>query len=72
MEAITHVDIAGAIIQYSDWKTAFYAMGGAFGLTLILVFFWMPESAFVRTGTVNLDTGSNNVSTTRIVVGLSD
>jgi hypothetical protein len=53
---------AGYIIQYSGYKTAFYAMGGAFGVALIMIFFWMPETAFVRTGTVNLDTGSNNVS----------
>jgi hypothetical protein len=37
-------------------------MGGAFGISLIMIFFWMPETAFVRTGVVNLDTGSNNVS----------
>lgn len=54
--------VAGAIIQYSGYKTAFYAMGGAFGLTLLLVFFWMPETAFVRVGAINLDIGSNNVS----------
>lgn len=40
---------------------AFYAMGGAFGLALIMIFFWMPETAYVRRGVVNLDTGSNNV-----------
>jgi hypothetical protein len=33
-------------------------MGGAFGLTLIMIFFWMPETAYVRTGATNLDTGS--------------
>jgi hypothetical protein len=55
---------AGYIIQYSGYKTAFYAMGGAFGVALIMIFFWMPETAFVRTGAVNLDTGSNNVSQT--------
>jgi hypothetical protein len=36
-------------------------MGGAFALALIMIFFWMPETAFVRTGVINLDTGSNNV-----------
>jgi hypothetical protein len=36
-------------------------MGGAFGLAFIMIFFWMPETAYVRTGVVNLDTGSNNV-----------
>ena len=54
--------IAGAIIQASSYKVAFNAMGGAFGLALIMIFFWMPETAFVRTGAVNLDTGSNDVS----------
>jgi len=52
---------AGGIIQASSYKVAFYAMGGAFGLALIMIFFWMPETAYVRTGVVNLDTGSNNV-----------
>jgi hypothetical protein len=37
-------------------------MGGAFALALILIFFWMPETAFVRKDTINLDTGSNDVS----------
>jgi hypothetical protein len=37
-------------------------MGGAFGAAFILIFFWMPETAYVRTGTINLDTNSNDVS----------
>lgn len=37
-------------------------MGGAFGLTIIMIFFWMPETTFVRTGDAMLDTGSNNAS----------
>ena len=53
--------LAGAIIQASSYKVAFYAMGGAFGLALIMIIFWMPETAYVRTGTVNLDIGSNDV-----------
>jgi MFS family permease len=53
--------IAGAIIQYSGWQTAFYAMGGAFGVTFVMMLFWMPETAFVRTGTVVLDINSNTV-----------
>lgn len=55
--------ITGGIIQASSYKVAFYAMGGAFGVALIMIFFWMPETAYVRTGTVNLDTGSNSVMT---------
>lgn len=60
--SLTVSHVAGAIIQYGSYKIAFYAMGGAFGLALLLVFLWMPETAFVRVGAVNLDTGSNNVS----------
>lgn len=60
--SLTVSHVAGAIIQYGSYKIAFYAMGGAFGLALVLVFLWMPETAFVRVGAVNLDTGSNNVS----------
>lgn len=36
-------------------------MGGAFGLALILIFFWMPESAFARQA-LNIDTGNEKVS----------
>ena len=54
--------ITGGIIEASNYRVAFYAMGGAFGLALIMIYFWMPETAFVRTGVVNLDTGSNDVS----------
>lgn len=53
---------AGGIIQATSYKVAFYAMGGAFGAAFILIFFWMPETAYVRTGTINLDTNSNDVS----------
>jgi len=58
---LTTCHVAGAIIQYGSYKIAFYAMGGAFGLSLILVFLWMPETAFARVGAVNLDIGSNDV-----------
>jgi hypothetical protein len=37
-------------------------MGGAFGVAFILIFFWMPETAYIRTNTINLDTNSNDVS----------
>jgi hypothetical protein len=36
-------------------------MGGAFALALILVFFWMPESAYAREA-LNIDTADTNVS----------
>lgn len=36
-------------------------MGGAFALALILVFFWMPESAYTREA-LNIDTTDRNVS----------
>ncbi len=32
-------------------------MGGAFALALIMVFFWMPETAYVRTDALSIDTG---------------
>jgi hypothetical protein len=37
-------------------------MGGAFAISLVLILFWMPETAYVRPGAVNLDTGSKDVS----------
>ena len=36
-------------------------MGGAFGLALVLIFFWMPESAFKRQDALNIDTGADPV-----------
>jgi hypothetical protein len=35
-------------------------MGGAFALALIMIFFWMPESAYNREA-LNIDTGDTNV-----------
>lgn len=52
---------AAAIIEYSSYRIALHGMGGAFALTLILVFFWMPESAYMREA-LNIDTGETNVS----------
>ncbi|KAJ6014441.1 major facilitator superfamily domain-containing protein [Penicillium herquei] len=54
------VPIAAAIIQYSSYHEALYGMGGAFALTFILVFFWMPETAFKRDA-LNIDTGRDNI-----------
>ena len=38
-----------------------HAMGGAFVLQLILTFFFMPESAYHRSGALNIDTGDKAV-----------
>lgn len=38
-----------------------HAMGGAFILMLLLVFFFMPESAFHRTKAINIDTSAKTV-----------
>lgn len=38
-----------------------HAMGGAFVLMLLLVIFFMPESAFVRHGVLNIDTSDKTV-----------
>ncbi|KAJ5376928.1 cycloheximide resistance protein, partial [Penicillium cosmopolitanum] len=43
-----------------SYRIALHAMGGAFALTLIMVFFWMPESAYSRQS-LNIDTGEANV-----------
>ncbi|KAE8143115.1 major facilitator superfamily domain-containing protein [Aspergillus pseudotamarii] len=55
------VPIAAAIIEYGSFRIALHAMGGAFALTLIMVFFWMPESAYAREA-LNIDTGETNVA----------
>ncbi|KAH6975710.1 major facilitator superfamily domain-containing protein [Ilyonectria destructans] len=40
--------ISGPIIQYAGFRAAFYALGAAFGLHLLMALFWMPETAFIR------------------------
>ena len=59
--------IAGAILQNSSWRVVMNAMGGAFILQLILTFFFMPESAFKRTGTLNIDTGKHAVEGDKMI-----
>ncbi|KAL6239502.1 hypothetical protein BDW75DRAFT_236412 [Aspergillus navahoensis] len=49
--------IAGQVIEYGDYQICLYGMGGAFALTLVMVFFWMPETAYVRTDALSIDTG---------------
>ncbi|KAF5562333.1 transporter HOL1 [Fusarium napiforme] len=39
---------AGAIIDKYGYKTCLWAMAGAFGLQLVLTFFFMPETAYKR------------------------
>ncbi|KIW13988.1 hypothetical protein PV08_06769 [Exophiala spinifera] len=56
--------IAGPIIQYGSYKICLYAMGGAFVLQLILTFFFMPETAFKRSSSLNIDTSAHNVAVT--------
>ncbi|KAJ6151206.1 major facilitator superfamily domain-containing protein [Penicillium chermesinum] len=55
------VPIASAIIEYGSYHAALYAMGGAFSVQLILIFLWMPESAFKREA-LNIDTGKTTVT----------
>lgn len=38
----------GPIIEYAGFRATLYAMGGAFGVHLIMAIFWMPETAFAR------------------------
>ncbi|KAL4772704.1 major facilitator superfamily domain-containing protein [Aspergillus nidulans var. acristatus] len=49
--------IAGQVIEYGDYQICLYGMGGAFALALIMVFFWMPETAYVRVDALSIDTG---------------
>ncbi|XP_014560971.1 hypothetical protein COCVIDRAFT_87770 [Bipolaris victoriae FI3] len=48
--------IAGSIIQYGSYRIAMYAMGGAFIIMFLLVFFFMPETAYHRNNAMNIDT----------------
>ncbi|KAF2172640.1 hypothetical protein M409DRAFT_62397 [Zasmidium cellare ATCC 36951] len=40
--------IAGTIIEHGSWRICMNAMGGAFGVSTLLVFFLMPETTFER------------------------
>ncbi|KAL6704172.1 hypothetical protein ACN47E_008732 [Coniothyrium glycines] len=53
--------IAGSVIQKGSYRVAMHAMGGAFVLMLLLVIFFMPESAFHREGVLNIDTSDKIV-----------
>lgn len=51
LSSLSHTDLlllAGAIIDKYGYKTCLWAMAGAFGLQLILTFFFMPETAYKR------------------------
>ncbi|KAL2154583.1 hypothetical protein VTH82DRAFT_3259 [Thermothelomyces myriococcoides] len=50
--------IAGAVIQYGSFRIAFHAMGAAFAIQLLLTILFMPESAYHRSGAINIDTGA--------------
>jgi hypothetical protein len=54
-------------MEASNWRVVMHAMGGAFVLQLILTFFFMPESAFKRIDTINIDTGKTNIETEKHV-----
>ncbi|KAL4805889.1 major facilitator superfamily domain-containing protein [Aspergillus unguis] len=51
--------IAGAIIEYGDYKICLNSMGGAFALALLMVIFWMPETAYNRSDALSIDTGND-------------
>ena len=53
--------IAGSVIQYGSHRIALHAMGGAFVIMLILIIFFMPESAYHRRDVINIDTSAKNV-----------
>lgn len=53
--------IAGSVIQEGSYRIAMHGMGGAFVIMLLLVIFFMPESAFTRLGALNIDTSDKTV-----------
>lgn len=53
--------IAGSIIEKGSFRIAMHGMGGAMILMLLLVIFFMPESAFVRHNAINIDTSDKTV-----------
>lgn len=53
--------IAGQLIQHYTWRVCSYAMAGALVINLLLVIFFMPETAYIRS-TIKLDTTTQSVS----------
>ncbi|KAH8672205.1 major facilitator superfamily domain-containing protein [Ilyonectria robusta] len=53
--------IAGPVIQYGSYRTCLLAMGGAFIIQFFMTLFFMPESAYHRSGALNIDTGDKAV-----------
>ncbi|KAH7386803.1 major facilitator superfamily domain-containing protein [Phaeosphaeria sp. MPI-PUGE-AT-0046c] len=53
--------IAGSIIEQGSFRIAMHAMGGSFVLMLLLVIFFMPESAYHRRDVINIDTSEKIV-----------
>ena len=51
--------IAGSIIQNYGWRNCMYGMGGAYILQTILVFLFMPETAYHRADILNIDMTSH-------------
>ncbi|EXJ79167.1 hypothetical protein A1O3_08668 [Capronia epimyces CBS 606.96] len=52
--------ISGVIIERYGWRKCMYGISGAHLLQLILAFFFMPETAYHRAQTLNLDTASSD------------
>jgi hypothetical protein len=50
--------IAGTVIERYGWRNCMYGMGGAYVLQTLLVFFFMPESAYHRESYLEIDVGS--------------
>ncbi|RMZ74561.1 cycloheximide resistance [Pyrenophora seminiperda CCB06] len=62
--AIFNLGVLGGI--YGSYRIAMHAMGGAFVVMLILVFLFMPETAFHRRDAINIDTSSKTLETDAI------
>ncbi|KAF4334058.1 transporter HOL1 [Fusarium beomiforme] len=50
--------IAGAIIDKYGYRTSLWGMAGAFGLQLVLTFFFMPETVYKRRDTTDVPMNS--------------
>jgi len=53
--------VSGSIYQNYGFAALYYGMGGAFILEGLLVFFFMPETAYHRANIYNFDTSSHDV-----------
>lgn len=61
---VANIWLAGAVIEYGSYRTCLWAMGGAFAVQVLMTVLFMPESAYHRSGAINIDSSDMYASQT--------